>query len=131
MPATVVSRIPEVLLTTEARCAIAVEKAVFDIEARAKAHLRETGAIDTGELLNSVQGQLNSPHSGEVSTSVEYAVFVEYGTGQRGASSGFEGKPEGISYTQSWPGMSARPYLTPAVEEAGPAFYAEVAEVFR
>lgn len=45
-------------------------------------------------------------------TPVEYAAFVEYGTGQRGAASGVTPE-EGYEYGSS-PGMAAQPYLRPA-----------------
>lgn len=131
MPATLKSRIPELIASAEVKVGAAVEKAVFDIEAHAKSNLVNQGAVDTGNLLGSIQGQMNAPHSGEVSTPVEYSVYVEFGTGARGEASSFPGKPEGITYTAGWPGMAARPYLTPAVEEAAPSFFAEVKEAYK
>lgn len=51
--------------------------------------------------------------SGEINADMEYANYVEFGTGLAGAASGFEGKPPDLTYG-SKPGMRARPYLTPA-----------------
>lgn len=55
--------------------------------------------------------------TGEITNNVEYAPYVEFGTGARGSGSNYPGKPEGLAYTAAWPGMAARPTLTPAVEE--------------
>jgi phage gpG-like protein len=130
MPAVLTDRIPEIIASAEAKSAAAVEKTVFDIEASAKQHLTAQGAVDTGNLRGSIQGQMHTAHYGEVATSVEYAHFVEYGTGQRGSESDFEGKPDDITYTESWAGMSARPYMTPAAEEARPGFLLAMTEAW-
>lgn len=52
---------------------------------------------------------------GIVGTNVEYAPFVEYGTGQRGAASNVEHPGEYVYGPK--PGMSAHPYLRPALDE--------------
>jgi hypothetical protein len=62
---------------------------------------------------------------GEVWNNVEYAPYVEFGTGQRGSASTFPGKPEGLAYTAGWIGMAARPHFTPAVEEGRVEFKSE------
>ena len=43
----------------------------------------------------------------------DHAVYVEYGTGRRGASS--PGAGEG-PYDPNWPGMAAQPYVRPAMD---------------
>lgn len=53
-----------------------------------------------------------------VGTNVEYAPYVEYGTGERGQASGnanYRGHESGVTYTAGWPGMTGKPYLRPAV----------------
>ena len=49
----------------------------------------------------------------QVYTNVEYAPYVEFGTGERGQSSDID-RPEGISYKADWKGQAAQPYMTPA-----------------
>lgn len=51
--------------------------------------------------------------SGEVEPTIEYAVYPEFGTGQRGMASDIE-KPEGVHYSANWKGQSAQPYMYPA-----------------
>lgn len=53
--------------------------------------------------------------SGVVGTNVEYAPFVEYGTGRRGDASGVE-HPDDYIYGPK-PGMDAQPFLRPALDE--------------
>lgn len=78
----------------------AITKGVFDIEARAKANIVANGQVDTGTMLNSVQGQMTSPTSGEVGVGVAYGAAQELG----------------------YKGIPGRPFL-------GPAFFATVPEV--
>ena len=76
----------------------AITKACFDVEAEAK----NTVPVDTGNLKNSIQADLDNIESleGEVGTGVEYAAYIEYGTSK----------------------MPARPYLTPAAEKVAGSF---------
>ena len=94
-----------------------VEQVALGIRAKAAA-----GApIRTGDLARGydhLSKRTATGAYGEVFNNVEYAPYVEFGTGSRGAGSMFPGKPEGLSYTMGWMGMAARPHLTPAVEEA-------------
>lgn len=58
-------------------------------------------------------------HSVSVGSDVEYAPFMEFGTGERGANApdgpSYKGHPSGVSYTPGWPGVDPRPYLRPAL----------------
>ena len=72
--------------------------------------------VDTGRLQDSIATTIDDSGKtiiGRVGTDVEYAVFVEYGTGLRGAASA--GAGEG-PYSPTWPGMPAQPYLRPALD---------------
>lgn len=75
----------------------------------------------TGNLEGSIhaepEGQAD-PWSNSVGPGddVTYSRFVNYGTGQRGASSGID-PPAGYVYGPR-PGMSAQPYIEPAFELA-------------
>ena len=49
-----------------------------------------------------------------VGTNVEYAPYVEFGTGVRGQSTNKNTKIA-VSYKQDWAGQSAQPFLAPAL----------------
>jgi len=44
---------------------------------------------------------------------LDYAAYVEFGTGRRGAASAGAGP---YPYKESWPGMVAEPYMRPALD---------------
>ena len=84
--------------------------------------------VDTGELRESghVEGLVEEgprPSYAVVFDS-DHAAYVEYGTGQRGAAS--PGAGDG-PYDPNWPGMTAQPYLRPALDTSRAA----IVEVFR
>lgn len=60
----------------------------------------EAPAMDTGNLVNSIQYQMTSNTTAEVNVGAEYGVHLEYGTVN----------------------MGARPYATPAAEKERPKF---------
>ena len=62
---------------------------------------------DTGRLRNSITTEKLSETAYAVGTNVEYAPFVEYGTGQRG-------NPE-VAHTTSVIGTYPHPFLLPAI----------------
>lgn len=76
---------------------------------------------DSGLLRNSIQTKVeekNGNITGKVSTNVEYAAYVEFGTGQRGEAAPSPPKsPENLSYRQDWAGMDAQPFLYPAIQQ--------------
>lgn len=81
--------------------------------------LAPVAEIDGGRLENSIQGEVHEEDGqiiGKVSTNVEYAHYVEFGTGQRGEASNYPGDVD-LSYRQDWAGMAAQPYLYPAIKQ--------------
>jgi HK97 gp10 family phage protein len=50
----------------------------------------------------------------EISPDMPYSVYVEFGTGRRGAASPGAGPFE---YKESWPGQVAQPYMRPAADD--------------
>lgn len=99
-------------------------------------------AVDTGRLRNSIHtviggsaddysykdnnendfsGAFSSTgedtHVAIVGTNVEYAAYVECGTGQRGDASPSPPKYDGASYKADWEGMEAQPFLWPALQQ--------------
>lgn len=129
MPAELVDRIPEIVAEAEVRAAEVVTGTCMAIEAGAKRNLIANGSVVTGNLVGSIEASVIATE-GEVGTAVLYAPYVEYGTGERGAESDVEGKPGDITYSSGWPGMSARPYLTPAAEAERAPFYAEMSRIY-
>ena len=71
---------------------------------------------ETGDLRLSIGRKVSEDGTkveAEVSPSVEYSVYVEMGTGQRGMASNIE-RPEGVQYKADWKGQDAQPYMYPA-----------------
>lgn len=75
--------------------------------------------VCNGELRDSINSETRVTENGvkgTCGTNKEYAPHVEYGTGQRGAESPSPPKgPIGNGYREDWAGMSAQPYLYPAL----------------
>ena len=72
--------------------------------------------VDTGYLRNMIKTKSEETQIGaeaQVYTNVDYAPYVEFGTGQRGSESNID-RPEGVAYKADWKGQSAQPFMTPA-----------------
>jgi HK97 gp10 family phage protein len=82
--------------------------------------------VDTGALRESITVEVDASGRtvvGTVGPHVDYAAYVEFGTGERGAASAGAGAgPYG-----DHPGQAAQPFLRPAFDETKP----EVLEMFR
>ena len=90
-----------------------VKETCLFIEGQAK----RDAPIDTGALANSIMqdvARYDQGWVGVVSATSDHAAFVNYGTGSRGASSSVPERPAEISYTNSWLGMVARPFMSQA-----------------
>lgn len=97
---------PAVVASVQAACQL--------IEDRAK----ELAPVDTGALRDSITTTIDDSGKtvvGWVQPNVPYSVFVEYGTGIRGAESAGAGAGP---YSSTWPGMVAQPYMRPALDES-------------
>lgn len=73
--------------------------------------------VDTGELKASGHvdvSQVGKQVFASIVYDAEHSVYVEFGTGQRGAAS--PGAGDG-PYNPNWKGMPAQPYLRPAFDE--------------
>ena len=73
--------------------------------------------VDTGHLRGSIHVMKEAtPNNMKaiVGTNVEYAPYVEFGTGVRGQSTNKNTKVA-VSYKQDWAGQSAQPFLAPAL----------------
>ena len=71
--------------------------------------------VDTGNLRNSIVIE-KKDNSREIGTSVEYAPYVEFGTGQKGSATNTNSEVN-VSYRADWSGMKAQPYLYPALKD--------------
>lgn len=79
---------------------------------RIQAAAKQNCPVDTGRLrasiVTDVQGDSGTV-TGTVATAVEYATYVEFGTGQRGNDS--------VAHRQDWQGQPPQPFLFPAYRE--------------
>jgi len=94
----------------------AVNESALNIQRQAKelCPVRKKGKILGGRLRSSIKLEfLNNGMTGEVGTNVDYAQFVEFGTGRRGSSSQHPPLPSGYVHG-SRAGMLAQPFLYPA-----------------
>lgn len=92
-----------------------VTKTTFNCQAVAK----KSAPVDTGNLRTSIHAKVRENDNivtGTVEPTVEYAPYLEFGTGQRGMSSSIE-RPEDIRYSADWKGQDAQPYMYPAYLE--------------
>jgi len=84
-----------------------------------KSTAQELCPVDTGALRDSITSEVTETdrtvRASVGPRGVDYANFVEYGTGQAGASSPGAGAGP---YSLSWPGMPAQPYMRPALDSS-------------
>lgn len=91
------------------------------IQAAAKLNIRSVGAYDTGQLFRSISHE-EIENGYAVGTNVEYAPYVEYGTGTLGSDKVAHSQRENWSYMGldgQWHRAKAqppRPYLRPAFD---------------
>lgn len=93
-----------------------VSKAAMLVQGSAK----NKAPVDSGALRQSIRAD-KAKVQGEnvtatVSTSLEYAPYVEFGTGSRGQSTNTNTEVE-VSYRSDWRGNKAQPFLWPALRE--------------
>lgn len=109
-----------------------IEKALTDgidkSARRVKRAAKLLTPVDTGRLRNSIQHKTTRESGkieGRVSTNVEYAAYIEFGTGQRGSDAQMF-RPVGISYRHDWKGMKPQPFLFPALTSSENAIKKDV-----
>lgn len=93
-----------------------VSKAAMLVQGSAK----NKAPVDSGTLRQSIRAD-KAKVQGEnvtatVSTNLEYAPYVEFGTGSRGQSTNTNTEVE-VSYRSDWRGNKAQPFLWPALRE--------------
>lgn len=75
--------------------------------------------VDTGTLKSSIHSEIRKTAEkieGEVSTTLEYAAYVEHGTGECGKETNNNEEVE-VNYKADWKGQKAQPYMYPAYLE--------------
>ena len=93
-----------------------VSKAAMLVQGSAK----NKAPVDSGALRQSIRAD-KAKVQGEnvtatVSTNLEYAPYIEFGTGSRGQSTNTNTEVE-VSYRSDWRGNKAQPFLWPALRE--------------
>jgi hypothetical protein len=108
-----------------------VTKTVLDIQGDA---VGQAPVGRTGLLKSSIQAirpdAWGDEIMGGVGSNVEYATYVELGTGARGAASPYPFRTD-ARYTPSWPGMRARAMIANAAKRAEPGYVAAMDQVGR
>ena len=112
---------------------------VARIGSRARDVAQGMAAVDTGRLRASVSeshGRDGSTLWAQIGTNVEYAPYVEFGTGRKGSpeytdSQGDVHTVPGMSFRDDWAGVPPRPYIRPAVYDFLPLYKAMVEDAVR
>ena len=91
---------------------MALKNGLIDVAKSIQATAKDLCPVDTGQLQNSIEVE-DLPDDGSVvgvkiAPHTEYAVYVEYGTGQRGDPS--------VPHREDWKGQSPQPYMYPALK---------------
>lgn len=81
------------------------------------AHYKYSYKDDTGKEFDGSLSNLGQVHTAIVGTNVEYAAYVECGTGKKGEASPSPPKYPGARYTEDWLGQEAKPFLWPALNQ--------------
>lgn len=95
----------------------AIEAGVVEWANRVFETSQELVPVDKGDLKASGHVEVKQVGKQILASVVydsEHSVFVEFGTGQRGAESAGAGDGP---YSANWPGMPAQPYLRPAYDQ--------------
>ena len=95
-----------------AAASAALRKTAFDIEADAKMLIEAYGAVDTGDMMNSVSTDItgdgrHGTMTAEIGPTVEYAIYVHEGTSV----------------------MPGRPFLGDAFDRRAPAYTEALAKI--
>ena len=100
---------------------IDMENFVNEATAHVHGQAKQLAPADTGRLRGSIHMKVVKDTRkvvGCVYTNLEYAPYVEFGTGIRGDGSyKYADKLDfSLTYNEEWPGMVAQPYMYPALK---------------
>ena len=77
--------------------------------------------VDSGDLQKRIRARAPKIDGDTVEAKVvantDYAVYVEYGTGERGAESDLPAGMPPATYSTDWNGQTAQPYMYPAYKQ--------------
>ena len=94
--------------------AVGVGKVAKSIEKAA----RKLAPVDTGELQRSIRASepeiKDDGVEARVAATAKHSVYVEYGTGIRGAETQLPDGMPPATYRPDWPGQEAQPFMYPA-----------------
>lgn len=88
-----------------------VQKGVYKAGLLIEGDAKQICAVDTGLLRASINTKSETKDTktvANVGTNVEYAPYIEFGTGQQGDTS--------VPHNTSWKGMPPQPFLRPALD---------------
>lgn len=124
---------PEVLEAMRQQAQVALEMCGLLAEGYAKLNITEQKAVDTGNLRNSITHKVDPDELAcYVGTNVEYAPYIEFGTGEFSQTGGrqtpwvYKGS-DGNFYMTT--GMQPRPYLRPAINDHMDEYKQVIADV--
>lgn len=110
----------DVIKATKERIEAALKACGTQAEGHAKANITTQGAVDTGNLRNSITSRMLGENVVAIGTNVEYAPYVELGTGiyatKGGRKTPWVYKDEKGEWHRTV-GMKPRPFLKPAMED--------------
>jgi len=98
-----------------------LKKTVVDATKVVHAQAKALAPVDTGTLAGSIHQEVkvkSESVEGRVFTNVQYAPYVEFGTGVKGNGS-YPYDIEGLdlTYKEDWGGMPAQPFMYPALKQ--------------
>lgn len=93
-----------------------IERTIKKVTVEVQGQAKGLAPFNTGTLRNSIKMNYDSnKKEGRVYTNLEYATYVEFGTGIRGNGS-YPDSNKNLTYNQNWKGQVAQPYMYPALQ---------------
>lgn len=99
-----------------------LKKVIDKATTRVHSESKTLAPVDTGDLAESIHMKVKKTkegYEGRVYTNLEYAMYVEFGTGIKGDGS-YPYSIDGLTltYKKDWAGMVAQPYMYPALKNS-------------
>lgn len=99
-----------------------LKQVINNATTRVHSEAKTLAPVDTGVLSESIHMKVkktNGGYEGRVYTNLEYAMYVEFGTGVKGNGSyPYNIKGLNLTYKHDWAGMIAQPYMYPALKNS-------------
>jgi len=119
---------PEIMREKGREIQFALEGAVRRFAMNAVGDAKDMAPVITGRLRGSIAKKTEYTKGGitaRIGSNVEYAPYVEYGTGDKGSNAYGGHVDEEVSFTAGWPGTNPHPYLRPAIYDKETEFVEE------